>query len=182
MADPRPDASRLFFPPASVFPRTDAYNATAEFQTLTDTETNDARNCEFGLEGSIKKSLGYFKLDSTKLTSSATATGQPINGFYEFNKLGASSTLYVAGAGNTLWQYTAKNAATSFAGVSAASRLLSACATTLPQNHYWQFAQIQDPRSATDDIVVMVNGVDPLLFWNGTGTAVNVSALTSTTY
>jgi hypothetical protein len=159
----------LHLPPAVSISRfIGGYKSVSDYTDLADTETNDAVNTLYGPNGDIDQRLGSVKLLATKLTSSSDlTTGKPITGHYWFDKLGNSSTFHVVAAGNALYQY---NSAT-------ASRFAESL--TEGSLTFFSFIQIQDPRSASDDILVMTNGVDAIKVWNGSGTAVNLSGFTS---
>lgn len=161
----------LFLPPAvSISKFTGGYKSVSEYTDLGDTETNDAENTVYGPNGTIDSRSGSLRLYNQKLYSSGAATvARPITGHYFFDKLGNTSTYHIVAAGDSLYNYTSATA--------------SAIATGLTDNSntFWNFVQIQDPRSPSDDMVIGTNGVDVMKVWTGSATATNLSAFTSAT-
>lgn len=152
----------LYLPPALSLNRLDGgYNSTAEFNTLQDTQTNDAKNSEILRNGNIRERRGYVRLLNTALckTGLKVTTGEDgdeINGHYQLKKSGFTSEekYHIVGAGSNLWSYTSATANILLQGLDADGQ--------------WNFTQIQDPRSASDDIIVGVNGYQNPVIWNGT--------------
>ena len=132
----------LLFPPSISINRfTGGYQSTSEYTDLEPTDTNDAENTVYGQNGAIEQRLGSLKLISTKLfSSSATATGRPITGYFQYDKLGNPQTFHVACAGDSIYS------------VDVSSTSVTAVAASLTDNSetYWSFIQFQDPRSAND--------------------------------
>jgi len=161
----------LFLPPAvSVNKFVGGFKSVSDYTDLADTETSDALNTVYGPNGDIDQRLGSERLyNSLLFSSSATATGRPITGHYFFDKLGDSASFQVVAAGDSLFNYSSATA--------------TVIRTTLTDNSetFWSFIQIQDPRSAGDDIVLMTNGTDPIQVWNGSASAVVLNAFTSAT-
>lgn len=152
------------------------YNANLNYTNMQDNMTNDARNVYITVYGSIKERPGYIRRLNTRLRNASSAdvfaNGTPITGHFQLVKLGNSSTTVkaeVVASGESLYKYTATSA----------SKILS---ITDQSETFWQFAQIQDPRSASNDVVVMANGLDKIHIWDGTEiSAVLLSAVTSAT-
>lgn len=161
----------LFYPPAVTVKRFQGgYKSFSNYTELLDTETNDAQNVEYGVEGDLFKRKGSLRLYPFKLFSSTdTATGRPITGHYYFAKQGVSATFNVVMAGDSIFNYSSATANAIRTGMSDNS------------STFWNAIQIQDPRSAADDIVLMTNGVNPIQIWNGSATAVALSSFTSAT-
>lgn len=160
----------LFLPPAVSVNRFQGGFKAVAYTELSDTETNDAKNVFYSPDGTITHRDGSLRLYNQPLFStSATGTGRPITGHYFFDKLGDSSTIHIVAAGDSLYSYNS----------STANQIRS----TLTDNSqtYWTFIQIQDPRSAANDIALGTNGADPIQLWDGSGTAVALSSLTSAT-
>lgn len=161
----------LQLPPAlSLNDLTGGYRKTTDYNALADTETNDAQNIELTRRPSIKTRPGYLKLYNTRLGD--TSGADPVKGHFQVIKSGGAIEIrsHVVACGGSLYNYTSATAN------SIADSLNSA------GNVYWQFTQIQDPRSASDDVVVMCNGVNPVKIWNGVETsAANLSSTTSST-
>lgn len=158
----------LYLPPSVSISRfSGKYRSKLSYGALDDTDTNDAQNVLYGPQGSIDKRNGCQRLYNTALTSSGGATGRPVTGHYYFTKTGASSTLHIVAAGDSLYNYSSATA--------------TAIRTGLTDNSdtFWSFVQIQDPRSASDDVIIGTNGADAIQLWNGSGTAVALSSLTS---
>lgn len=145
------------------------YKSIKDYTSLGDTETSDAQNVAYSPSGDLGQVLGTQKLLTTALVSTGGSTGRPITGHYFFDKLGVSSGFHVVAAGDSLFNYNSSTASVVRSGL------------TDNSGTYWTFVQIQDPRSASDDIVVATNGVDPIQVWNGSGTAIALSSFTSAT-
>lgn len=155
------------------------YISKENFVSLEDNQTNNALNVEIELDGSVRKRYGYRRQLATALTTSASngglkintsATGDAILGHFQLikQKPGASVKARIVAAGPNLWSYNSQTA--------------SVIAEHLNSSNDWYFTQFQDPRSATDDVVIGVNGVDEPKIWNGLeASAVNLSAQTSST-
>ena len=163
----------LYFPNSvSVDRFVGGYKGVSDYTDLSDTETADAQNVVYGPNGDIDKRLGSQRLYRYVLTnSSATATGVPITGHYYFTKLGGSATnsYHIVQAGESIYSYNSSTAVAIRTGLSAVSQ------------SYLDVIQIQDPRTPSDDIAIMTNGIDPIQVWNGTGTSINLSSFTSAT-
>lgn len=160
----------LFYPNALSINRFQGgYRAASDYTDLSDTETNDSHNVEYGPSGDITTRPGSVRLLNTSLKSNGGSEGRPITGHYYFIKTGISQTLHVVAAGDSLHNYTSSTSTIIRSGLNDNSET------------YWQFTQIQDPRSASDEIVLATNGVNPIQLWNGSATAINLSSLTSAT-
>lgn len=170
----------LHLPPSvSINNLVGGYNSNYNYTNLADNQTNLAQNVEITTKGSIKERNGYVRRNPSRIVNSTSANvlanGEPITGYFQLAKLGilASTTEIkseIVGAGDSLYKYTADSA--------------TAIATGLTDNSqvYWQFAQIQDPRSATNDVVVMTNGRDSIKIWDGEeASAVDLDSITSAT-
>ena len=163
----------LHLPPAvSISKFTGSYKSVSDYTDLEDTDTNDAINVVYGPNGDIDKRPGMTRLYRWKLfSSSATSTARAITGHYFFDKLGSTNTFNVVAAGDSVYSYNSNTA--------------NAIATGLTDNSntFFTFIQTQDPRSPSDDIVIMANGANTgtasLLVWNGTGTAIYLNSFTS---
>lgn len=156
----------LFLPPAfSLKNFAGGYNSNADFNTLQDNQTNDAKNIEISRVGSMLKRNGYARRLNTAINGSSLKEingleGVPITGHYQLIKSGNETELMseVVGAGANLWNYTSATASTILTGLKNRS------------DAYWYFTQIQSPEpdaSGTDDVVVGVNGFDNPVIWNG---------------
>jgi hypothetical protein len=159
----------LRFPPATTISKfTGGFKPTSSYSDLSPTETNDSENVDYGPNGDIAQRAGSLKLYNVSLKTTDGTAGRPITGHYHFSKLGSDS-FDVVMAGDSIFNYNTSTA--------------SVIASTLTDNSatLWDVAQIQDPRSASDDVIIMTNGVDPIKLWNGSATAINISALTSAT-
>jgi len=151
----------LYLPPSKTIDNfTGGYKAASDFTDLADTETSDAQNCVYTEGSDLDQRAGSLKLNTTSL--SATITGH-----YFFRKLTTQVDSHVVAATGTLFNYNSSTAIAIRTGLSGTSE------------NYWQFVQIQDPRSASDDIVIGTNGVDPVTFWNGSASAANLSAIST---
>lgn len=160
----------LFFPKAlSVRKFEGGLKLDSDYTDLALTETNDAQNCLYGPNGDIEQRLGSEKLLNTRLLSTDGTSVRPITGHYFFRKLGASTGQHVVACGNALHDHRGTSATVILSGLNDNS------------NTFWNFVQIQDPRSATDDVVFGVNGVDAPTLFNGSGTAIYISSVTSAT-
>ncbi len=161
----------LSLPPAVSINRFEGgYKSFANYAELLDTETADAANTVYTPGGNIDQRNGSVRLYNSRLFSSGdTATGRPITGHYYFEKLGAGTNFHVVCAGNSVFNYTSSTATVIRTGL------------TDNSNTFWNFIQIQDPRSASDDIMIGTNGVDPIQVWNGSATAIALSSFTSAT-
>jgi hypothetical protein len=144
------------------------FKSTSDYTDLLDQETNSSENIEYGPNGDLVQRKGSVKILNTRLTSTSATAVRPITGHYNFTKLGASSFDLVM-VGDAIYNYTSSTASV------IASGLLDNSAV------FWNSVQIQDPRSASDDIVLMTNGEDNIHVWNGSGTAVLLSSFTSAT-
>lgn len=161
----------LQLPPAVPISKfTGGYKSNASYTDLGDTETQDSQNVEYGVDGNLYKAKGCLRLNPRKLTSSTDLTvGRPITGHYYLDRLGSSSTFHVVTAGDSIYTYTSSTANAIRTGL------------TDNSNAFFNFIQIQDPRSAADDLVMMTNGVNAIQAWPGSGTAVALSTFTSAT-
>ena len=161
----------LFFPKShSVLNFKGGFKHTSDYTDLSDTETADALNVEYGPDGDITSRKGSKRILNSEFLSTTGTTSRPITGHYHFNKLGGSSaTLHVVAAGNSLFDFAETSK----------TRILSGL--TDNSNTFWSFVQIADPRSASDDIVYGTNGVNALVAYNGSATAIYVSSITSAT-
>ncbi len=158
----------LFLPPAVTINRfTGGYRPIADYTTLKDTETSDANNTEYDHRGDISQRPGSRKLLRTRLEGSASSTIEPITGHKFFTKLGTTTGFHVVAAGDRLYNYNSSTATVIRSGL------------TDNSNTFFTFSQVQDPRSASDDIILASNGVDPIQLWNGSGTAILLNSLTS---
>ncbi len=159
----------LRLPPATTISRfIGGFKPTSSYTDLNQTETNDSENVVYGPNADISQRKGSLKLYNTKLTSSSATTGRPITGHYHFAKLGSNS-FDVVMAGDSVFNYSSSTA--------------SAIITGLTDNSatFWDIAQVQDPRSASDDIILMTNGVDPIQVWNGTASGSRLESIISAT-
>jgi len=161
----------LFLPPAvSVQRFRGGYKAVSDYTDLQDTETSDAQNVVYGPNGDIDQRFGSQKILNSRLANSATpTTGENITGHYFFRKSGASASFHVVCAGNSIYNYTSSTANAILTGLGSVS------------STFYTFTQIQDPRSATDDVVIASNGLDPMVLWNGSGSAIYLSSVASST-
>lgn len=161
----------LNLPPAvSISKFTGGYKSVLTYTSLMDTETADSQNVSYGTDLNVDKRKGSLRLYNKRLTSSTdSATGRPITGHYFFDKLGQSGSYHVVASGDSLYSYTSSTAVVIRTGL------------TDNSNTFWNFIQIQDPRSAADDIVVGTNGSNPIQVWTGSATAVALSSFTSAT-
>jgi hypothetical protein len=160
----------LHLPPAVSINRfVGGYKSISDFTDLADTETSDAQNTVYGPNGDIDKRAGSLKLLNAKLTSVSATAGAPITGHYWFDKLGVTATYHVVAAGDSLFQYSSATSTRIY--------------TALTENSeaFFSFVQTQDPRSASDDILLATNGVNPIIVWNGSGTATRLNLFTSAT-
>lgn len=148
------------------------YNSNGNQNTLGDSQTNDAENVEILTNGAIAERRGYRRMFNQHLgidSTSATA-GSIIRGHSQIIKSGELIPLRkeVVAAGGTLYDYNSQTA--------------SVIATNLDSANFWFFTQIQDPRSASNDVLIGVNGEDEPKVWDGVeSSAVNLSDLTSAT-
>ena len=157
----------IFHPPAVSIDRfTGGFKSTSDYTDLADTETNDSKNVIYTPGGDLEQKLGSLKLYNTALTNS-DSTARPITGHYYYKKLGASTDQHLVACGGQLWNYTSATATVIASGLTDSSAV------------FWSFIQIQDPRSASDDVVIGTNGVDAIKLWNGSASAINLSGLTS---
>ena len=154
-------------PAASVNRFEGGYRSRSSYTTLGDSQTNDAENTVYSPTGQLTQRLGMSKILDTMLSdTSSTATGEPINGHYFFTKTGTTSSFHVVQAGNSIYRLTTTSS-------TAIANTITADSET-----FMHFAQIQDPESASDDVIIMTNGVDPVKIWNGTdASASNLSAV-----
>lgn len=161
----------LHFPPSvSISKFVGGYKSVSDYTDLNDTESNDAQNVVYGPNGDIEQRTGSLRKYNRKLANTATPTiGEPITGHYYFDKLGSTSTYEVVAAGNSLYSYSSATA--------------NVIGTGLTDNSlvFFAFTQVQDPRSASDDLVLCTNGADAIRAWTGTATAVLLSSFTSAT-
>jgi hypothetical protein len=160
----------LFFPKShSVLNFKGGFKYTSDYTDLADTETADALNIEYGPDGDLTSRKGSTRILNSALDS-ADGTARPITGHYYFNKLGGdSATMHIIAAGDSLHDFAETSK----------TRILSGL--TDNSNTFWSFDQLADPRSASDDVVFGCNGVDALMAYNGSGTAIYVSSITSAT-
>lgn len=155
------------------------YRSKGTTRNIEDNESGDAKNVEILSNGSIAKRKGFRKLLNTALTTlnssgglkvTTSAIGDSVLGHFQLVKSAdpIDTKTTIVASGPNLWQYTSQTA--------------SPIAQGLDSGSNWYFAQIQDPRSASDDVVVATNGVDEPKVWNGTeNSAVNLSTLNSAT-
>lgn len=155
------------------------YVSKESFSSLQNNQTDDAENIEIQLDGGIKKRNGYRRLLNTALTTfngsaglkiTTSSSGDVILGAFQIVKQSVVNDIKrtVVAAGTNLWNYNSQTA--------------TVIAQNLHSSNYWYFTQIQDPRSAADDVVIGVNGYDPPKLWNGVeSSAVNLSAVSSAT-
>jgi hypothetical protein len=92
---------------------------------------------------------------------------RPITGHFFYRKLGGTSTYDLVAAGDSIYVYTSATATVIASGLTDNSET------------YWDFVQMTNPVSQSNDMVIMTNGVDAMRIWKGTGTAVLFSSLTS---
>jgi len=170
----------LNFPPSvSINNLIGGYASQLNYTNLADNQTNNAANVEITLDGSLKSRPGYVRRNYSRIKNVSSSNdyeyGEPITGYFQLVKLGESfgDTVVkaeVVAAGNSLYKYTVASQTAIATGLQDGSQV------------YWQFAQIQDPRSASDDIIIMTNGYNPIKIWNGTdASASNLSAVNSAT-
>jgi len=160
----------LFFPKAITIRKFEGgLKLDSDYTDLEDTETNDAQNCLYGPDGDITQRKGSSRILNTRLTSDGNTAIRPITGHHYFRSLGSTSGFHMVGCGDTLNDFRETSSTIVLKGL------------TDNSNTFWNFAQIQDPRSATDDILFCVNGVDAPIAYNGSGTAIYISAITSAT-
>ena len=160
----------LFLPKAlTVNKFVGGWKATSDYTDLTPTESADAQNCEYGAHGDIKQRNGSERILGTRLQTSTGSSTRPITGHYFFRKLGATTGIHVVGCGDSLFNYQETSATTILSGL------------TDNSNTFWDFVQIQDMRSASDDVVIGTNGTDNLILFNGNASAIYLSAVTSAT-
>lgn len=161
----------LQLPPAvSISKFTGGYKANSNYTDLMDSETNDAANTVYGTTMDISQRNGSLRLYNYNLFSTSdTATGRPITGHYFFKKLGTTTSYHVACAGDSIYNYTSSTANAIRVGM------------TDNSNTFWNFIQVQDPRTPSDDLVMMTNGSNPIQVWTGSATAVALSSFTSAT-
>ena len=146
------------------------FKSTSDYTDLEDTETNDSRNVLYDQDGDIKQRKGSLKLLNTRLNPTSSTSRFNITGHYYYEKLSTNSASYnVVACGGTLYNYTSACATVIRSGLNTSSET------------FWTFTQIQDFRSASDDIVVGTNGIDELQMWNGSASAILLSANTSAT-
>lgn len=146
------------------------YRPSVNYASLNQADTPDAANVFYTAEEDIEKRHGSERLYNRPLfSSSATSTGRPITGHYFFQKAGTTSSFNIVAAGDSLFNFTSATA--------------NAIATALSDNSntFFSFIQVQDPRSAADDIMLAANGVNAIQAWNGSATAVLLSSFTSAT-
>ena len=87
----------LFFPKSySVLNFKGGFKHTSDYTDLSDTETADALNVEYGPDGDITSRKGSTRILNEELLSTTGTTSRPITGHIHFDKLGgASSTVHV---------------------------------------------------------------------------------------
>lgn len=160
----------LFFPKShSVLNFKGGFKHTSDYTDLTDTETADALNVEYGPDGDITSRRGSARILNSALDSE-DGTDRPITGHFYFDKLGGdSATMHIISCGDSLFDFAETSK----------TRILTGL--TDNSNTFWSFDQLADPRSASDDIVFGCNGVDALVAYNGSATAIYVSSITSAT-
>lgn len=159
----------LFLPPAvSVNNFVGGYRAVSDYSELRDTETSVAENMVYGPGGDLNTRTGSRKLLNQRLANTATLTiGEDIVGHYYFKKLGDAVGTHIVMAGDSVYSYNSSTAVAIQSGLTDNSQT------------FFTTVQIQDPRSASDDIVVYSNGVNKISFWNGSGTAAFLDSITS---
>ena len=145
------------------------FKSTSDYTDLEDTETSDALNCIYDIDGDIKQRKGSVKLYNTRLTETSSTARVPITGHYYFEKLGTTATFNIVAVGDALYNYGTATASVIRSGMNNAS------------STFWNFVQIQDMRSASDDIILATNGVNPIQLWNGSGTAIALNSVISAT-
>jgi len=159
----------LFLPQAaSISKFTGGYKPVLDYPDLADGETNYSENVEYGIDGDLKTRQGSERLYNRFLIDTgASSVGAVINVHFNFGKQGLSQTLQVVCAGDSIYNYNSNTA--------------NAIRTDLSANSetFYTFAQTSDPRSGSDDILLMSNGIDPIQLWNGSGTAILLSSFTS---
>ena len=160
----------LWHPPAvSIDKFSGGFKSTSSYTDLTDTETNDAQNVSYGPNAVLRQRNGSLKILNTKLTTVTGTSGRPITGHYYFEKLGATAGVSVVAAGDSLFSYNSAGATAITTGL------------TDNSNTFFTFVQIQDPRSASDDMMIATNGADSMKTWNGAGLTTDLCAITSAT-
>lgn len=161
----------LFYPQSvSVSNFTGGYRAISDYAELKDTETSVAENVVYGPGGDLNSRTGSRKLLNQRLANVAAPTdGEPITGHYYYKKLGDSIGSHIVMAGDSVYNYNSSTAVAIQTGLTDNSQT------------FFTTVQIQDPRSAGDDIVVYSNGVDKISLWNGSATSVFLDSLTSAT-
>lgn len=161
----------LYYAPAlSINKFEGGYKAISEFTDLQMTETFDSKNIIYTEGGVLKKRSGSERMLNVRLTnSSTTSQGEQIRGHYYFRKLTTDSAFHVVMAGNRVFNYTSATANQIDTGY------------TTSTNSFFTFAQCKDPRSAADDSVFWVNGVNNMTIWNGSSAPAVVSDITSST-
>lgn len=156
----------FYLPPASTINKfTGGYRAASDYTDLSDTETNDSENVVYNVGGDLEKRSGSRKILNSRLVSSTGGSGRPVTGHYFFEKLGSSQTYNVVAAGDSLFNYSSATAASILTGLTDNSET------------FWQFTQVQDPRSGSDDVLIGVNGVNNPVLWNGSASAIFLSAV-----
>ena len=152
----------LYLPPSLTLSSLNGgYFSDSEFNVLKDNQTNDALNVELLRDGNIRERHGYVRILNTALCQNGIKAdtgedGAEIRGHYQLKKSGYAEEqkYHIVAAGGNLWDYNSANA--------------SIIMTNLDRDCDFFFTQIQDPRSASDDIIVGVNGCDNPVIWNGT--------------
>lgn len=158
----------IYFPKAVTIDRFQGgYQAASDFTDLGPTDTADAANVLYDPSADIRQRGGSQKILNTRLTNSSATAGAQIIGHTYFKKLGTTTGFHVVAAADSIYNVTSAVASAILTGQNSAS--------------FYTFAQMQDPRSASDDFVVMSNGVNSMSFWNGSASALLLSSLTSAT-
>ena len=166
----------LRLPPAiTIKGFTGGFRAVADYTDLADTETNDAQDIVYGLNENLDSRPGCLKMLNERLLNTTTlgadtgtfSAGQGILGHYWYDKVDSSNSFHVVAAGGQIYNYTSSTAI--------------AIRTQLSANtqSFYTFVQMRNPNSASSDMLLMANGVDPIQVWNGTATCVALSSLTS---
>jgi len=162
----------LHLPPSVTINRFQSgYLRESDFTDLPDDGTNDALNVVYTEGADLDQRLGSSRLLNAHLTSDGASDARPITGHFFFAKNGDSSTIHIVAAGDSLYRYNSATATTFSTGLTDGSET------------YWDITQLQDPRSASDDVAIMSNGVDSVMLWEGgvTATAVALDSLGSAT-
>jgi hypothetical protein len=104
----------LFFPPALTLKNlVGGYNSNADFNTLEDNQTNEARNVKLTRVNTIVKRNGFVRKLDTALTNGGIrevvgGSGATIRGHYQLVKASSEMEIKkdIVAAGSNLWNYT----------------------------------------------------------------------------